>query len=91
VDQFLSLRKGPDGLEGTEDDVVFDNFADAALAFGIQEAQLQASGLVGFNDPIMRVESIGRSGAVTRTVRMVIRKVVNSNSVQLIPGTWKEF
>lgn len=89
VDQFLSLRKGPDGLEGTEDDVLFANLSEAALAFGITEAQLQASGLVGFNDPVMRVESIGKSGAVTRTVRMVIRK--GNNSIQLLPGTWKEF
>jgi general secretion pathway protein K len=89
VDQFLSLRKGPDGLEGTEDDVLFANFTEAALAFGIPEAQLQVSGLVAFNDPIMRVESIGKSGVVTRTVRMVIRK--SGNSIQLIPGTWKEF
>lgn len=88
VDQFLSLRKGPDGLEGTEDDVLFANLDEAALAFGIPAAQLQASGLVGFNDPVMRVESIGRSGAVTRTVRMVIRKVGSSNSIQLL--TWKE-
>ena len=86
VDQFLSLRKGPDGLEATEDDLLFTTLEEAALAFGIPAAQLQASGLVGFNDPIMRVESVGRSGAVTRTVRMVIRKA--GNSIQLL--TWKE-
>lgn len=88
VDQFLSLRKGPDGLEGTEDDVLFIDAREAALAFGIPAEQLQTSGLVVFNDPVMRVESIGRSGNVTRTVRMVIRKVGNSNSIQLL--TWKE-
>ena len=86
VDQFLSLRKGPDGLEGTEDDLLFTTMDEAALAFGVTAAQLQASGLVGFNDPVMRVESIGKSGGVTRTVRMVIRKV--NNSIQLL--TWKE-
>ena len=88
VDQFLSLRKGPDGLEGTEDDVLFIDAREAALAFGIPAEQLQTSGLVVFNDPVMRVESIGKSGNVTRTVRMVIRKVGNSNSIQLL--TWKE-
>jgi hypothetical protein len=68
---------------------LFTNLDEAALAFGIPTAQLQASGLIGFNDPVMRVESIGKSGAVTRTVRMVIRKA--GNSIQLLPGTWKEF
>ena len=67
VDQFLSLRKGPDGLEGTEDDVLFIDAREAALAFGIPAEQLQTSGLVVFNDPVMRVESIGRFGNVTHT------------------------
>lgn len=91
VDQFLSIRRGPDGLEGTEDDVTFGGLEEVALAFGIPPAQLQTSALVGlvsFNDPALRVESIGKSGGVTRTVRMVIRKA--GNSIQLIPGTWKE-
>jgi hypothetical protein len=87
VDQYLSIRRGPDAIEGTEDDVKFGP-DEAALAFGIPLAQLQAWGLVGFDDPVLRVESIGKSGAVTRTVRMVIRKT--GNSIQLIPGTWKE-
>ena len=36
----------------------------------------------------MRVISEGKSGDVTRIVRMVIRKT--GNSVQLVQGTWKE-
>jgi general secretion pathway protein K len=91
VDQFLTLRRGPDGLEGTEDDTAFATPDEIGIALGFSQpqfTQLLATGLVGFNDPIMRVESIGKSGAVTRTVRMVIRK--GGNSIQLIPGTWKE-
>lgn len=86
VDQYLSIRRGPDAIEGTEDDPEFTSVDEVALALSIPPAQLLASGLVGLNDPVMRVESIGKSGAVTRTVRMVIRKV--GNSIQLL--TWKE-
>lgn len=86
VDQFLSIRRGPDAIEGTEDDAKFTGLDEVALALGMTTAQLLAPGLVGVGDPVMRVESIGKSGAVTRTVRMVIRKV--GNSVQLL--TWKE-
>lgn len=89
VDQFITHRTGPDGLEATEDDPPLTNPAEVGFALGLspeQFKQLQASGLVGLNDSVLRVESIGKSGAVTRTVRMVIRKV--GNSVQLL--TWKE-
>jgi general secretion pathway protein K len=86
VDQFISIRRGPDALEGTEDDVNF-TLDQAALAFGIPQAQLQAPGLVAQQpDSVLRVESIGKSGAVTRTVRMVINK--QGNSIRLL--TWKE-
>jgi general secretion pathway protein K len=90
ITQFLTLRSGPDGIEGTEDDPVFTSPDEIGIALGLSPAQfkqLQASGLVGLNDSVLRVESIGKSGGVTRTVRMVIRKV--GISVQLL--TWKEF
>jgi hypothetical protein len=89
VNQFLTLRSGPDANEGTEDDPQFANPDEVGFALGLspeQFKQLQASGLVGLNDSVLRVESTGKSGGVTRTVRMVIRKV--GSSVQLL--TWKE-
>jgi hypothetical protein len=87
VDQFLSIRRGPDGVDGTDDDMKFTNMDEPALALGIPTAQLLASGLVGLNDPVLRVESVGKSGAVTRTVRMVIGKSGNS----ILLKSWKEF
>jgi general secretion pathway protein K len=87
VDQFLSIRRGLDGVDGTDDDVKFTNMDEPALALGIPTAQLLASGLVGLNDPVLRVESVGKSGAVTRTVRMVIGKSGNS----ILLKSWKEF
>lgn len=97
VDQFLSIRRGPDGIEGNEDDVIFEQGNQQGaqqgtlqIALGLGQEQFnQLSGLISMSDPVLRVESIGKSGAVTRTVRMVIRKT--GNSIQLIPGTWKEF
>jgi general secretion pathway protein K len=87
VDQFLSIRRGLDGVDGTDDDVKFTNLDEPALALGIPTAQLLASGLVGLNDPVLRVESVGKSGAVTRTVRMVIGKSGNA----ILLKSWKEF
>ncbi len=87
VDQFLALRRGPDGIDGTADDAQFKSIEEIGAALGFSPEQFQElSGLVGFNDQVMRVVSVGKSGDVTRVVQMVIRKV--GARPQLI--TWKE-
>jgi len=86
VDQFLQLRAGPDEVDGTEDDAVFKSVEDVRVALGFSTEQWkQLAPLVGFKDQVMRVVSVGRSGNVTRTVQMVVRK--SGNVPQLI--TWK--
>ena len=87
VDQFLALRRGPDGIEGNADDPAFNLPNELAFALGFSTEQFaQLNDLIGVNDPVMRVTSVGKSGDVTRVVRMVIRKA--GNSVQLL--SWKE-
>jgi hypothetical protein len=93
VDRFLQIRRGPDDVEGTEDDVLFTNAAaggDVQIALGLRGDQFnQLAGLITVTDPVVRVVSIGTSANVTRTVRMVIFK--KDNAIRLLPGTWKEF
>jgi Type II secretion system (T2SS), protein K len=93
VDRFLALRRGPDGEEGTEDDVTFKDPHDPPIqvALGLLPAQFnQLNGLISQNNQaeVLRIVSRGKSGAVTRTVRVVVRKA--PGAIQLIPGTWKE-
>ena len=86
VDAFLQYRRGPDGIDGTADDVVFDSADQVRLALGFTPDQFaQLSGLIGFNEPFERVVSVGKSGDMTRTIEMVIRK---GTSPQII--VWKE-
>jgi hypothetical protein len=87
VDRFLQLRRGPDGIDGTADDYPFNNLADiqAALGFSAEQFQ-QIAALIGFKDQVFRIASLGRSGDVTRSVEMVVRK--GGNVPQLI--SWKE-
>lgn len=88
ADQFLQLRAGPDGIEGTEDDAQFKRPEDALVALGFSGKQAeQLLPLVTTVDPVVRITSVGRSGKVTRTVQMVVRKAGNIPP-QLI--TWKE-
>jgi len=87
VEAFLASRRGPDGEDGTEDDLEFKTLEDVRVALGFTAEQFnQLAALVGFKDQVVRVVSVGRSSDVTRVVQMVIRKT--GNTPQLI--TWKE-
>jgi hypothetical protein len=89
VDQFLAMRAGPDGIDGTEDDVTaqLQNIQQAEVALGSPPGQLSAIGVIfDRNDAVWRVISVGKSGDVTRTVRVVF--------VRQVPPqlkSWKEF
>jgi general secretion pathway protein K len=88
ADRFLAMRRGPDDVEGTEDDVKFMNPQEVQIALGFRADQFtQLAGLITFNESVVRVISVGKSGKVTRTVRMVLFK--NNASMRLI--SWKEF
>lgn len=87
VDRYLELRRGQDGIDGTEDDPVFESLEQVRLALGFSPEQFaQLSGLIGFKDQVVRVVSIGKSGNVTRTVQMIIRKSATPQMIR-----WKEF
>src|SRR6266571_112272 len=87
VDRFLQMRRGPDGIDGTADDVPFNNLTDVQTALGLTAEQFQQiAGLVGFKDQVFRIMSVGKSGDVTRSVQMIVRK--GGNIPQLI--SWKE-
>ena len=84
ADRIIEMRRGPDGIDGTEDDFTFKP-ADVQVALGLPQAQYnQLAGLLTFDDQILRVVSIGKSGSATRTVQLVFRKGSN------ILLTWKE-
>ena len=87
VDRFLQARRGPDGIDGTADDAQFRNLADIQYALGFSPEQFQQlAALVGFNDQVMRILSVGKSGNIARTVKMVVRKSGNIPEVIV----WKE-
>ena len=88
VDRFLQYRRGPDGLDGTADDVQFTGLPDALAALGIQQEQSEElSALITINSPQFRVVSVGKAGDVTHVVQMVFRRT------GIVPQviTWKEF
>jgi type II secretory pathway component PulK len=87
VDRFLSMRRGPDDIEGTEDDVKFASLQEVQIALGLRQDQFnQLASLITINESVVRVVSVGKSGNVTRTVRMVVFK--QNTAIRLI--SWKE-
>jgi Type II secretion system (T2SS), protein K len=87
VDGFLQIRRGPDGIDGTDDDAQFKSLEDIRAVLGLSPEQFNAlTGLIGFKDPVFRIVSVGKSGDTTRVVQMVVRKV--GTAPHMI--TWKE-
>ncbi len=93
VDNFLQIRRGPDGIDGTSDDAKFKagtNDPALATALNLSTQQLHSLGdLITTKSDVYRITSVGKSGEATRTVQMVVRKVGTAGQPQLI--TWKEF
>lgn len=108
VDQFLQLRRGPDGMDRTADDLQSSTAASGstpsvggcgqlpvevqtALGLNLRQPQNQQPpfiNLLGFNSPVFRVVSAGKSGDVSRSVQMIISKGGLGGRPQVI--TWKE-
>jgi general secretion pathway protein K len=90
ADQIIALRSGPDGIEGTKDDP-FKTGPEILAAVGISQAQAPQlfSLLASAPESTWRVISVGKSGDVTRTVRMVIIKQQGAALPQL--KSWKEY
>jgi len=87
VDRFLQLRRGSDGIDGTADDAPFTSLADVQSVLGLTPEQFeQIASLVGFKDQIFRILSMGKSGDLTRSLQMIVRK--GGSIPQVI--SWKE-
>jgi hypothetical protein len=91
VDQFLQLRQGPDGIDGTADDGQLD-IPTALRTLGFPNGQTpQTTGLtLGLkNTLVFRVTSVGKSGDVTRTVQMIVSKGGSAGGRPQVMS-WKE-
>ncbi|HEX8076660.1 MAG TPA: hypothetical protein VF511_02510 [Chthoniobacterales bacterium] len=87
VDRFIAMRRGPDDIEGNEDDVTFNNLQEVQIALGFRQDQFnQLASLITLTETVVRVVSVGKSAGVTKTVRMVVYK--QGGAIRLL--SWKE-
>jgi hypothetical protein len=85
---FLNIRRGRDGVDGTEDDHVFKNLKEIQSYLGFSDAQFKnLSGLVVHKDQTQRIISEGHSANVVRQIEVVARKGGGANPAILL---WKE-
>ncbi len=90
--QFVKQRRGPDGRDGTPDDVQFSQGDPNILIpqlLGLSPAVYtnMVSNLIILNDPTVRIVSVGQAFDVTRTIEVVARK----QGVQPQILSWKEY
>ena len=89
VDDFLQLRRGPDGIDGTADDAKFKSLDEVRTALQLYAAAIPSNGRTGW------IQRSGLSGSLAwedrarrhGRVQMVVRK--GGAMPQMI--TWKEF
>jgi hypothetical protein len=89
VDRFLQLRQGPDGIDGTDDDMI-KSPDEARAALGLNQEQFNELTQLGVSFKtvqVFRVVSVGTAGKATRTIQMVFQRTGTSYS----SITWKEF
>ena len=85
--RFLAIRRGRDGVDGTDDDYKFKNLKEVQSFLGLNDATFkQLGGLIILKDSTTRIISEGRSADVTRQVQVVARKGGSNPQILL----WKE-
>jgi general secretion pathway protein K len=75
IARFLSLRRGRDGLDGTQDDYQFKNLKEIQSSLGFSDAAFkELGGLIVAKDQTQRIISEGWSANVIRQITVVARK-----------------
>ncbi len=72
AEDFIRLRLGPDEIEGTEDDVLFESLQEALSELGMSAEDPRANRLT-VSDETVRIESTGRVGDYQKQIVLVLR------------------
>ncbi|MBV9127658.1 MAG: general secretion pathway protein GspK [Verrucomicrobia bacterium] len=85
---FVQARRGPDGIDGTADDLPINSLDEARALLGLTPEQFQAIGdLLVLRDPTMRIVSTGRAGDVARHIEVVAVKEAATPQI----ARWREY
>jgi type II secretory pathway component PulK len=75
ITRFLAVRRGRDGVDGTQDDFQFKNLTEIGSYLGLGDRQMKAlQPYVIAKDQTQRIISEGHAGNVIRQLEVVVRK-----------------
>lgn len=77
---FVAVRNGDDGIEGTSDDRVFDDLGEVQSLLGMSESEWsELSAFVTLSGTVKRIESIGKVGDFTETRVILAEETAENN------------
>ncbi len=77
---FVAVRNGDDGIEGTYDDRVFDDLGEVQSLLGMSESEWsELSAFVTLSGTVKRIESIGKVGDFTETRVILAEETAENN------------
>ena len=75
ITRFLAIRRGRDGVDGTQDDFQFKNLSEIGSYLGLGDRQMKGlQPYVSAKDQTQRIISEGHAGNVIRQLEVVVRK-----------------
>jgi len=75
AEAFVDQRRGQDGKDGTDDDILPKSLDEARQSLGLSTEQFREIGpLVSIDDPVIRIESTGIVGKRKLTITEVVRR-----------------
>jgi hypothetical protein len=82
---FVAVRNGDDGIQGTIDDYVFEDVGEVQSLLGISDSEwTEISSLVSLFGGVTRIESTGRVGDFEETRIVLAREVEGNDEVSFI-------
>lgn len=85
---LVAVRNGDDGVEGTVDDVLFDDIGQVQSLLGVSDSNWEEfSEFVTVTGTVKRIESTGKVGDFTETRVILAEEVTENNKTTLRPIT----
>jgi type II secretory pathway component PulK len=75
TDSLLKRRNGEDGVQGTSDDIRFENMDQVRVFFGFSKEQMEKlQERVTLRDTLKRIDSTGQIGDVKERIILIVRR-----------------